>query len=51
MMYAGTALLAFGSVALALVPVSWAALFLALGAAGLTAVVRWPRLVAARAAR
>jgi UDP-GlcNAc:undecaprenyl-phosphate/decaprenyl-phosphate GlcNAc-1-phosphate transferase len=50
-MYAGTALLAFGSVALALVPVSWAALFLALGAAGLTAVVRWPQLVAARAAR
>ena len=41
-MYAGTALLAFGTVALALVPVSWALLFLTLGAIGLALVVRWP---------
>ena len=50
-MYAGTALLAFGSVALALVPVPWAVFFLLLGAAGLALVVRWPRVVAARTAR
>ncbi len=48
-MYAGTALLAFGSVALALVPVSWALLFLTLGAVALAVVVFWPRWVAARA--
>ncbi len=49
-MYAGTALLAFGAVALALVPARWAVLFLTLGAVGLLLVVRWPRIVAARAA-
>jgi UDP-GlcNAc:undecaprenyl-phosphate GlcNAc-1-phosphate transferase len=50
-MYAGTALVAFGSVALALVPVGWAVLVLALGALGLGLVVRWPRIVAARESR
>ncbi len=50
-MYAGTALLAFGSVALALVPALWAAAFVLLGAGALTLFVRWPRLVASRAAR
>jgi UDP-GlcNAc:undecaprenyl-phosphate GlcNAc-1-phosphate transferase len=47
-MYAGTALLAFGSVALALVPVFWAALIVAVGAVGLALVIRWPTIVAAR---
>ncbi len=50
-MYAGTALLAFGSVALALVPAGWAVTFLALGGAGLILFVRWPRVVSAKQAR
>jgi len=43
LMYAVTALLAFGAVALALVPAGWAVVLFLAGVVGVVAIARWPR--------